>query len=123
VGLQGYSEADMTKKDRSRWQLCSKLLKMIVLGISALFLILPAYAQEAPKEQGKGLDEQVQEIKTDVLSIAAQLNQLEEKLLYPSDTQVALFVSLAKGKSSALMPSISNWTANRSPITFIRSKS
>lgn len=81
-----------------------KALKVIILGISALFLILPAYgqelpkeqSQEAPKEQTKGLDEQVQEIKTDVLSIAAELNQLEEKLLYPSDTQVAIFVSVAK---------------------------
>jgi hypothetical protein len=74
-----------------------KLLKMIVLGISVLFIILPAYGEEAPKEQAKGLDEQVQEIKTDVLSIAAELNQLEEKLLYPSDTQIAIFLSLAKG--------------------------
>ena len=79
-----------------------KVLKVIVLGISALVLILPAYAQEAPKEQIKGLDEQVQEIKTDVLSIAAELNQLEEKLLYPSDTQVAIFVSVAKGEKFRL---------------------
>ena len=79
-----------------------KLLKVIILGISALLLILPAYGQEAPKEQIKGLDEQVQEIKTDVLSIAAELNQLEEKLLYPSDTQVAVFVSVAKGEKFRL---------------------
>ena len=79
-----------------------KVLKVIVLGISALLLILPAYAQEAPKEQNKGLDEQVQEIKTDVLAIAAELNQLEEKLLYPSDTQLAIFVSLAKGEKYRL---------------------
>jgi len=49
-----------------------------------------------PKELNKGLDEQVQEIKTDVLSIAAELNQLQEKLLYPSDTQIAIFVSVAE---------------------------
>ena len=95
-----------------------KILKVIVVGISALFLILPAYGQEAPKEQtkeaskeqnkeaskeqNKGLDEQVQEIKTDVLAIAAELNQLEEKLLYPSDTQVAVFVSVAKGEKFRL---------------------
>ena len=79
-----------------------KVLKVIVLGISALLLILPAYAQEASKEQIKGLDEQVQEIKTDVLSIAAELNQLEEKLLYPSDTQIAIFVSVAKGEKFRL---------------------
>jgi len=79
-----------------------KLLKVIVSGISLLLFILPAYGQEAPREQVKGLDEQVQEIKTDVLSIAAQLSQLEEKLLYPSDTQIAVFVSLAKGEKYRL---------------------
>jgi hypothetical protein len=79
-----------------------KVLKVIVLGISVLLLTLPAYAQEASKEQIKGLDEQVQEIKTDVLSIAAELNQLEEKLLYPSDTQIAIFVSVAKGEKFRL---------------------
>ncbi len=95
-----------------------KTLKMIVLGISAFVAVLPAYAQEvqkeqskevpreqskeAPKELSKGLDEQVQEIKTDVLAIAAELNQLEEKLLYPSDTQIAVFVSVAKGEKFRL---------------------
>jgi hypothetical protein len=80
----------------------NKVLKAMVLVISALLLTLPAYAQVAPKEQVKGLDEQVQEIKTDVLSIAAQLNQLEEKLLYPSDTQIAVFVSVDKGEKFRL---------------------
>ncbi len=87
-----------------------KLQKVVILGISALLFILPAYGQEAATEQGKGaakeqnkgLDEQVQEIKTDVLSIAAQLNQLEEKLIYPSDTQIAIFVSVAKGEKFRL---------------------
>jgi len=49
------------------------------------------------QQQMKGLDEQVQEIKSDVLSIAQELSRLEEKLLFPSGTQVALFVALAKG--------------------------
>ena len=79
-----------------------KVLNMIVSGILVLLFILPAYGAEAPKEQSKGLDEQVQEIKTDVLSIAAELNQLEEKLLYPSDTQVAIFVSVAQGEKFRL---------------------
>jgi hypothetical protein len=64
----------------------------------AAALIAPtclALAQpQAPKEQVKGLDEQVQDIKKDVLSISSELQQLEEKLLYPSNTQFALFVSL-----------------------------
>jgi hypothetical protein len=40
------------------------------------------------------LDEQVQDIKSDVLEIAAELKNLEERLLFPSNTQVAVFVSL-----------------------------
>ncbi len=73
-----------------------------ILGISLLVLSGAAYGQDIPKEQIKGLDEQVQEIKSDVLGIAAELNQLEEKLLYPSNTQVAVFVSLAGGETFRL---------------------
>jgi hypothetical protein len=55
-------------------------------------------AQANPDQrQMRDLDEQVQQTKSDVLSISAELNQLEEKLLYPSGTQVAVFVALAKG--------------------------
>lgn len=76
--------------------------KGVILGISVLVLSVTAYGQEISREQIKGLDEQVQEIKSDVLSIAAELNQLEEKLLYPSNTQVAVFVSLVSGETFRL---------------------
>lgn len=59
------------------------------------FMGFRAHAQDVSREQLKGLDEQVQEIKADALAIAAELNQLEEKLLYPSDTQIAVFVAWA----------------------------
>jgi hypothetical protein len=59
-------------------------------------------ADESYRAQMKGLDEQVQEIKSDVLSIDAELRRLEEKLLYPSNTHVALFIALAKGDSMRL---------------------
>jgi hypothetical protein len=49
------------------------------------------------QKQMRDLDEQVQQTKSDVLSISAELSQLEEKLLYPSGTQVAIFVALVKG--------------------------
>jgi len=55
------------------------------------------WAQQNDKQQMRGLDEQIQEIKSDVLRITAELSQLEEKLLYPSGTQVGIFVALAKG--------------------------
>ena len=59
-------------------------------------------AANPDQQQMRDLDEQVQHTKSDVLSIAAELNQLEEKLLYPSGTQVAIFVALAKGDQMRL---------------------
>jgi hypothetical protein len=59
-------------------------------------------AQELASAEMRSLDEQVQEIKTDVLGIAAELNRLEEKLLYPSNTQLAVFVSIAAGETFRL---------------------
>ena len=53
--------------------------------------------QQSDKQQMRGLDEQIQEVKSDVLRITAELSRLEEKLLYPSGTQVAIFIALAKG--------------------------
>jgi hypothetical protein len=55
------------------------------------------WAQQNDQQQMRGLDEQVQEIKADVLSISEELSRLEEKLLYPSGTQVAIFIALAEG--------------------------
>jgi len=72
------------------------LFRGFILPIAMLVLCLPAYAEEVTKEQIKSLDEQVQEVKADTLSIATQMRLLEEKLLYPSSTQVAVFVSLDK---------------------------
>jgi len=54
------------------------------------------------QQQMRGLDDQIQEIKSDSLRMAAELSQLEEKLLYPSGTQVAIFVELAKGDTMRL---------------------
>ena len=60
------------------------------------------WAQQDTQRQMRGLDEQVQEIKSDVLSMSAELSQLEEKLLYPSGTQVAVFIALAQGDQMRL---------------------
>ena len=80
---------------RIRWTVVLALLSCIGGGS-------PGAARESSKEQMRSLDEQVQEIKSDVLSIAAELSRLEEKLLYPSDTQLAVFVSLAEGETLRL---------------------
>lgn len=62
----------------------------------------PSAADGDERAAMQGLDEQVQEIKSEVLGIAAELSRLEERLLYPSNTQVAVFVSLAEGESFRL---------------------
>jgi len=67
------------------------LLLFTALGVFGNFT---AEADASYREQMKGLDEQVQEVKSDVLSIAAELKRLEERLLYPSNTHVAVFVEL-----------------------------
>src|ERR1041385_2317667 len=59
-------------------------------------------AANPDQRQMRDLDEQVQQTKSDVLSIAAEMNQLAEQLLYPSGTQVAIFVALAKGDQMRL---------------------
>jgi hypothetical protein len=78
--------------------------KHFLVVISALLCICarPGSADDSARAQMKGLDEQVQEVKSDVLGIAADLNQLEEKLLYPSDTHLAVFVQLAHGETLRL---------------------
>ncbi len=62
----------------------------------------PGLARAGSKEAMQSLDEQVQEIKSDTLGIAAELSRLEERLLYPSDTQLAVFVSLAQAETFQL---------------------
>ena len=76
------------------FSVCVAVLACCWLGV--------AFAAEPSPQELRSLDEQVQEIKTDVLAIAAELNALEEQLLYPSNTQVAVFVSLEEGESFRL---------------------
>ena len=79
-----------------------KILLWAVMPVLMAMGCLQAHAQDGYREQMKGLDEQVQEVKSDVLSISAALCQLEEKLLYPSGTHFAVFVQLAKGETLRL---------------------
>jgi len=71
-------------------------IKPVFTGLIFLLIPLSCWSASLSREQIKGLDEQVQEIKKDVLAISAELQLLEEKLLYPSTSQVSLFVSVAK---------------------------
>jgi hypothetical protein len=81
----------MTRRDRITITRAFVFAFLLCLGSTH------GWAQQDDQQQMRGLDEQVQEIKSDVLSISEELNRLEEKLLYPSGTQVAIFVALAEG--------------------------
>lgn len=87
--------------DRSgvTWPLRDRTLAFVFLLCAG---IAPASAQQADQQQLRGLDEQVQEVKSDVLSISEELSRLEEKLLYPSGTQVAVFIALSAGDQMRL---------------------
>jgi hypothetical protein len=84
--------------DRTAISFCRRIIWIFVVALLSAISGSPGAAEEISKEQMRSLDEQVQEIKSDVLRIAAQLNHLEERLLYASNTQVAVFVSLAEGE-------------------------
>jgi archaellum component FlaG (FlaF/FlaG flagellin family) len=71
----------------------------VLLGLALAAHCVAAHADDADKQEMRGLDEQVQEVKSDVLGIANELDRLEERLLYPSGTQVAVFVALAETES------------------------
>jgi len=66
----------------------------------------PADSAEAPVGEPpadtRALDETVQELKKDVVDLNKELFVLEEELLFPANTQVAVFVSMDIGEFFAL---------------------
>lgn len=66
-----------------------------------LMLALPLGAETvapAPDEPAPVLDEEVQDLKAEVLNLNRELFLLEEELLFPANTQVAIFVSMDIGE-------------------------
>ena len=58
----------------------------------------PAPAGAASAPEAATLDGRIQDVKNDVIKINRDLLVLEEELLFPASTQVALFVSMDVGK-------------------------
>jgi glucose/arabinose dehydrogenase len=61
-----------------------------------------AAAPDAPSSDFKTLDQEVQGLKKDVIDLNKDLFVLEEELLFPANTQVALYVSMDVGTFFAL---------------------
>jgi len=87
------------------------MFKTLTSACLALILALPAWAAEppagttaasapeaAPSAPPAALDTRVQQLKAELIRLNRDLLVLEEELLYPAGTQVALFVSMDVGK-------------------------
>jgi len=61
-----------------------------------------AAATNEPPADTRALDETVQDLKKDVVDLNKELFVLEEELLFPANTQVAVFVSMDIGEFFAL---------------------
>jgi len=79
------------------------LLLLVITGINAQVLSAGAAGdvraddQAADEEEFRALDQQVQSLKKEVLDLNRELFLLEEDLLFPANSQVAMFVSLDVG--------------------------
>ncbi|HRI18488.1 MAG TPA: AraC family transcriptional regulator [Burkholderiaceae bacterium] len=74
-------------------------LRLIAAGL-VLMAALPA--ARAAEEPAAGLDGRVQDLKGEVIRLNRDLLVLEEELLFPAGTQVAVFVSMDVGKLFSL---------------------
>ncbi len=62
----------------------------------------PAASPDAPPADFKTLDQEVQGVKKDIIELNKDLFVLEEELLFPANTQVAVYVSMDVGTFFAL---------------------
>jgi hypothetical protein len=76
-----------------------KTLICLLVAVAGAAVALTVEAQDkAPATNAASLDNRVQDLKTDVIKLNRDLLVLEEELLFPASTQVALFVSMDVGK-------------------------
>lgn len=80
----------------------SRFIRTLMSAMLVCAFCLQSNAQDLSGDDLRSLDGQVQEIKSDVLNIASELSNLEERLLYPSGTQIAVFVSLGDAEAFRL---------------------
>lgn len=84
------------------------LLRRLIDWTACLLLavLTPAWATDASTApsaaKAVGLDDRIQDVKADVIRLNRDLLILEEELLFPANTQVAVFVSMDVGKLFAL---------------------
>jgi len=91
--MNGCREAENVEM-KGIWNMSKRRRTALLAALATAFLSGTAVSQELTGENMQSLDGQVQEIKSDVLDISSELRNLEERLLYPSGTQLAIFVAV-----------------------------
>jgi hypothetical protein len=71
-------------------------------GVTGEAPATPDLASAEPPADTRGLDEEIQNLKKDVVDLNKDLFVLEEELLFPANTQVAVFVSMDVGEFFAI---------------------
>jgi len=82
-------------------RLLISLIVSLLLAFSATSIAQEtavADAEAASREKFRSLDEDVQDLKKEVLDLNRDLFLLEEELLFPANSQVAFFISLDVGE-------------------------
>jgi hypothetical protein len=79
------------------------MFKQMLLGLSLVLLFQICFATPGDQvTEMATLDQETQSLKKAVLDLNRELFLLEEELLYPANTQVAIFVSMDVGEYFAL---------------------
>lgn len=77
-----------------------QLLRHLTVSLMCVCSFGTAWSADAPTAPTESavLDTRIQDLKSDVIALNRDLLVLEEELLFPANTQVALFVSMDVGK-------------------------
>lgn len=78
------------------------LFKRLFLAAILASSSLAVFADNEPADQEIPLDESLQQLKKEVLSLNRDLYVLKEELLFPANSQVAVFLSLDVGRFFSL---------------------
>ena len=93
----------MSKQSPSRFSEVFRHLSLLTATLLVLLMTLAAPSMAAEKQGGgtaqfQGLDRKIQGLKQEVLELNRDLFVLEEELLFPASTQIAVFLSVDVGE-------------------------
>jgi len=77
-------------------------LQLGVIVAPVLLLLFSTVSHADSTDTAAGLDEEIQSLKQDIVALNRSLFMLEEELLFPANTQVAVFLSMDVGEFFAL---------------------